>query len=98
MTLLVWILLGLIAGFIASHIVDHPSEGIVLDVLLGIIGAFVGGWLFPAFGHTAVTGLNLHSVLVAAVGPSSYCLSIMRWAGNDGIACRGFSGDGHCLR
>ena len=64
MTLLVWILLGLIA----SHIVDHGGAGIVLDMLLGIIGAFVGGWLFRAFGHTGVTGLNLHSALVAAVG------------------------------
>ena len=68
MTLFAWILLGLIAGFIASHIVDHRGEGIVLDVLLGIVGAFVGGWLFRAFGHTGVTGLNLHSILVAAVG------------------------------
>ena len=68
MPLLVWIFLGLIAGFMASHILDHRGEGILLDVLLGIIGAFVGGWLFRAFGHTGVTGLNLHSVLVAAVG------------------------------
>lgn len=68
MTLLVWILLGLIAGFIASHIVNHRGEGIVLDVMLGIVGAFVGGWLFRTFGHTGVTGLNLHSVIVAAVG------------------------------
>jgi uncharacterized membrane protein YeaQ/YmgE (transglycosylase-associated protein family) len=68
MTLFVWILLGLIAGFIASHIVNHRGEGIVLDVMLGIVGAFVGGWLFRTFGHTGVTGLNLHSILVAAVG------------------------------
>lgn len=46
MTLFVWILLGLVAGFIASHIVNHRGEGIVLDVLLGMVGAFVGGWLF----------------------------------------------------
>jgi uncharacterized membrane protein YeaQ/YmgE (transglycosylase-associated protein family) len=65
MTLFVWILLGLIAGFIASHIVNHRG---VLDVLLGIVGAFIGGWLFRTFGHTGVTGLNLHSILVAAVG------------------------------
>jgi uncharacterized membrane protein YeaQ/YmgE (transglycosylase-associated protein family) len=68
MTLFVWILLGLVAGFIASHIVNHRGEGIVLDVLLGIVGAFVGGWLFRTFGYTGVTGLNLHSILVAAVG------------------------------
>jgi uncharacterized membrane protein YeaQ/YmgE (transglycosylase-associated protein family) len=68
MTLFVWILLGLVAGFIASHIVNHRGEGVILDVLLGIVGAFVGGWLFPVFGHTGVTGLDLHSIVVAAVG------------------------------
>ena len=68
MTLFVWILLGLVAGFIASHIVNHRGEGIVLDVLLGIVGAIIGGWLFNAFGHLGVTGLNLHSILVASVG------------------------------
>ena len=68
MTLFVWILLGLVAGFIASHIVNHRGEGILLDVLLGIVGAIVGGWLFQAFGHVGVTGLNLHSILVASVG------------------------------
>lgn len=68
MSLLVWILLGLVAGFIASHIVNHRGEGVVLDVLLGAMGAIVGGWLFNAFGHTGVTGLNLHSILVATAG------------------------------
>ena len=68
MSLLVWILLGLVAGFIASHIVNHHGEGVVLDVLLGALGAIVGGWLFHSFGHTGVTGLNLHSILVATAG------------------------------
>jgi uncharacterized membrane protein YeaQ/YmgE (transglycosylase-associated protein family) len=68
MTLFVWILLGLVAGFIASHIVNRHGEGVILDVLLGIVGAFVGGWLFRVFGHTGVTGLNLHGIVVAAVG------------------------------
>lgn len=68
MSLFVWILLGLVAGFIASHIVGHHGEGIVLDVLLGIVGAIVGGWLFHFFGHVGVNGLNFHSILVATVG------------------------------
>ena len=68
MSLFVWILLGLVAGFIASHIVNHRGEGVVLDVLLGAMGAIVGGWLFNVFGHTGVTGLNLHSILVATAG------------------------------
>ena len=68
MSLFVWILLGLVAGFIASHIVNHRGEGVVLDVLLGIVGAIVGGWLFQMFGHVGVNGLNLHSFLVATAG------------------------------
>jgi uncharacterized membrane protein YeaQ/YmgE (transglycosylase-associated protein family) len=68
MSLFVWILLGLVAGFIASHLVNHRGEGIVLDVLLGIVGAIVGGWLAHTFGYVGVNGLNVHSVLVATVG------------------------------
>ena len=68
MSLFVWILLGLVAGFIASHLVNHRGEGIVLDVLLGVLGAIIGGWLFHQFGHIGVTGLNLHSILVATGG------------------------------
>jgi uncharacterized membrane protein YeaQ/YmgE (transglycosylase-associated protein family) len=68
MSLFIWILLGLVAGFIASHIVNHHGEGIVLDVLLGVVGAIVGGWLFDVFGHVGVTGLNFHSILVASLG------------------------------
>ena len=68
MSLFVWILLGLVAGFIASHIVNHRGEGMILDVLLGVVGAIVGGWLFSVLGHIGVTGLDLHSILVATVG------------------------------
>jgi len=68
MTLLAWIGLGLIAGFIGSKIVNRTGEGILLDILLGVVGAVVGGWLFGMFGHTGVTGLNLYSILVAVVG------------------------------
>jgi uncharacterized membrane protein YeaQ/YmgE (transglycosylase-associated protein family) len=68
MSLFVWILLGLVAGFLASHIVNRRGEGIVLDALLGIVGALVGGYLWRLFGHIGVTGLNLHSILVACVG------------------------------
>ncbi len=68
MSLFVWILLGLVAGFIASHLVNRHGEGVVLDVLLGVVGAILGGWLFHVFGHIGVTGLNLHSILVATLG------------------------------
>ena len=68
MTLFTWILLGLVSGFIASHLVDHHGEGIVLDVLLGIVGAIVGGWVFHMFGAAGVTQLNLYSIVVAVCG------------------------------
>jgi uncharacterized membrane protein YeaQ/YmgE (transglycosylase-associated protein family) len=68
MSILAWLVLGLISGFIASKLVNRSGEGIVLDIVLGIVGAFVGGWLFNTFGHTGVTGLNLYSMVVAVVG------------------------------
>ncbi len=68
MSILAWIVLGLVAGFIGSKVVNKSGEGMVLDIVLGIIGAFVGGWLFNRFGAAGVTGLNLWSMLVAVVG------------------------------
>jgi len=68
MSILTWIILGLISGFIASKIVNKTGEGILLDIVLGVVGAVVGGWLFNQFGHSGVTGLNLYSMLVAIVG------------------------------
>jgi uncharacterized membrane protein YeaQ/YmgE (transglycosylase-associated protein family) len=68
MSIIGWIALGLIAGFIASKIVNKRGEGFVLDVLLGIVGAVVGGWLFAVFGAQGVSGFNLYSMLVAVVG------------------------------
>jgi uncharacterized membrane protein YeaQ/YmgE (transglycosylase-associated protein family) len=68
MSILSWILLGLIAGFLGSKIVNRHGEGIFLDIVLGIIGAVLGGYLFSFFGAGHVTGLNLYSVLVATAG------------------------------
>jgi uncharacterized membrane protein YeaQ/YmgE (transglycosylase-associated protein family) len=68
MSILAWLVLGLISGFIASKVVNKSGEGMVLDIVLGVIGAFVGGWLFNTFGQAGVTGLNLYSMLVAVVG------------------------------
>jgi len=68
MSLLSWVFLGLIAGFIASKIVNRTSGGLVLDIILGIVGAVIGGSLFTTFGAEGVTGFNLYSVLVAVVG------------------------------
>jgi uncharacterized membrane protein YeaQ/YmgE (transglycosylase-associated protein family) len=68
MSFLAWIVLGLIAGFIASKIVNRRGEGLVLDILLGVVGAFAGGWLFHLFGASGVSGLNLYSLFVAVIG------------------------------
>ena len=68
MSIIGWIVLGLIAGFIASKVVNKTGEGLVLDIVLGIVGAVVGGWLFAAFGAAGVTGFNLYSMLVASIG------------------------------
>jgi uncharacterized membrane protein YeaQ/YmgE (transglycosylase-associated protein family) len=63
-----WILLGLIAGFIASKVVNKTGEGVILDIVLGIVGAVVGGFLFNQFGAAGVTGFNLYSMVVAVIG------------------------------
>jgi uncharacterized membrane protein YeaQ/YmgE (transglycosylase-associated protein family) len=58
MSYLAWIVLGLLAGFIGSKIVNKTGEGILLDIVLGIVGALVGGWLFNTFGAAGLTGLQ----------------------------------------
>jgi uncharacterized membrane protein YeaQ/YmgE (transglycosylase-associated protein family) len=68
MSILAWIILGLIAGFIASKLVNKNGEGLVLDIVLGIVGALVGGFLTNLVGHSGVTGLNIYSLVVAVVG------------------------------
>jgi uncharacterized membrane protein YeaQ/YmgE (transglycosylase-associated protein family) len=68
MSILGWIFLGLISGFIASKIVNRTGEGFFLDIILGIIGAIVGGFIFTAVGASGVTGFNLYSMVVAVIG------------------------------
>lgn len=68
MSILAWMVLGLIAGFVASKLVNKTGEGVVMDVALGIVGALAGGWLFNQFGQPGVTGLNIWSLLVAVAG------------------------------
>jgi uncharacterized membrane protein YeaQ/YmgE (transglycosylase-associated protein family) len=68
MSIFGWIILGLIAGWIGSKIVNRTGEGILMDIVLGIVGAVVGGWLFSLIGHTGITGLNIWSMFVAVVG------------------------------
>ena len=68
MSILSWIILGLIAGFIGSKIVDKQGQGFWLNMALGIVGALVGGFLFSLFGSSGVTGLNIWSMIVAIAG------------------------------
>jgi uncharacterized membrane protein YeaQ/YmgE (transglycosylase-associated protein family) len=68
MSILAWVVLGLIAGFIGSKIVNKSGEGLLLDIVLGIVGAVVGGWIFNAFGASGVSGVNIYSLVVAVIG------------------------------
>jgi uncharacterized membrane protein YeaQ/YmgE (transglycosylase-associated protein family) len=68
MSILAWIILGLLAGFIGSKIVNKSGEGVILDIILGIVGAIIGGYLFNAFGAAGVTGFNIYSLFVAVIG------------------------------
>jgi uncharacterized membrane protein YeaQ/YmgE (transglycosylase-associated protein family) len=74
MSFIAWIVLGLIAGFIASKLVNKTGEGMLMDILLGVVGAVVGGWLFHAFGMAGVSGLNLYSLLVAVIGAAVFLI------------------------
>ena len=68
MSILGWIILGLIAGFIASKIVNKQGQGFFLDIVLGIVGAIVGGFIFSAVGASGITGFNIYSMVVAIIG------------------------------
>jgi uncharacterized membrane protein YeaQ/YmgE (transglycosylase-associated protein family) len=68
MSIIGWLVLGLIAGFVASKIVNAHGEGVLLDIVLGMVGAVVGGFIFNAVGEPGVTGLNLWSFVVATIG------------------------------
>lgn len=68
MGIIAWIVLGLIAGFIASKIYVGSGQGMLLDIVLGVVGAVVGGYLFSALGSTGITGFNIWSMIVAIIG------------------------------
>ena len=68
MSIIAWVILGLVAGFIGSKLVNKTGEGLILDLVLGIVGAVVGGFIFNTFGAAGVTGLNIYSLIVAVIG------------------------------
>jgi uncharacterized membrane protein YeaQ/YmgE (transglycosylase-associated protein family) len=69
-TLVGWIVFGLITGFVASRVVNQRGQGCVLNVVLGIVGACVGGFIFTNIGGAGITGFNVYSMFVAIVGAS----------------------------
>jgi uncharacterized membrane protein YeaQ/YmgE (transglycosylase-associated protein family) len=68
MGILAWIVLGLIAGLLASAVMRGGGFGIIGDIIVGVVGALIGGFLFSALGSTGVTGFNLWSIFVAFLG------------------------------
>jgi uncharacterized membrane protein YeaQ/YmgE (transglycosylase-associated protein family) len=74
MGIIAWLVLGLLAGFIGSKIVNKTGEGMLLDILIGIVGAVVGGWVAGFFGFNGVTGLNIPSLIVAVIGSILFLL------------------------
>jgi uncharacterized membrane protein YeaQ/YmgE (transglycosylase-associated protein family) len=75
MSIISWLILGLIAGFIGSKLVNKQGAGMLLDIVLGIVGAIVGGLVFNAFGAEGVSGLNIYSMIVAVIGSVAVLLA-----------------------
>jgi uncharacterized membrane protein YeaQ/YmgE (transglycosylase-associated protein family) len=75
MSFVTWVVLGLAAGFIGSQLVNRRGKDILLDILLGVVGAMAGGWLFYAFGPAGVNGLNLFSHFAAVIGSLIFLLT-----------------------
>ena len=68
MSVIGWLLLGLVAGFVGNKLYGGTGQGLVLDIVLGIVGAVVGGVVFSFFGAGGITGFNIWSLIVAIVG------------------------------
>ena len=68
MSILAWLVVGLIAGFLASKVINKTGEGVIMDIVLGVVGAVVGGFIFNALGHSAPNGINIYSIFVAFIG------------------------------
>jgi len=68
MSIVAWLIVGLISGFLASKVVNKVGSGIFMDIVLGVVGALVGGFIFNAIGHSAPSGINLYSIFVSFIG------------------------------
>lgn len=77
LTILTWIILGAIAGWIGSMLVGQNARvNGAMNVIVGILGAILGGVIFRAFGGSGVTGLNFYSFLVAIIGSVALLLIV----------------------
>jgi uncharacterized membrane protein YeaQ/YmgE (transglycosylase-associated protein family) len=72
MSFIAWIVLGLVAGFIVGKLVNKSGKGMFWDIVLGMVGAVVGGLLLNVIGMAGVTGLNMYSLLVAVIGAAVF--------------------------
>ena len=80
---LAWLIVGAVAGWLASMVMKTNSQqGLPMDIVVGIVGAFVGGFLFNQFGAAGVTGFNIWSVIVAFVGAVVLLVVIRLVTGN----------------
>ena len=70
MSITVWILLGFLVGLTASKVVSTTGEGTVVDILLGMVGAVIGGWFFTLLGGGGATGFNIDTVQSAGIAAS----------------------------
>ena len=69
MSILAWLVVGLIAGFLASKVINKTGSGLIMDIVLGVVGALLGGWLWGVLSGADVTlGFNLPSLLIAVLG------------------------------
>jgi uncharacterized membrane protein YeaQ/YmgE (transglycosylase-associated protein family) len=68
MSILAWVVVGIIGGFLGSLVVNKRGEGIIGDLFLGVVGAVIAGWAFNRFGQAGVSGINLYSILISALG------------------------------
>ena len=87
-TILIWAIVGLVAGFLASHVMLGHGMGLVGDIIVGIIGALIGGWIFNAFGHVGMTGFNAYSIIVAFVGGVVFLWILRMMSGTRGTGGR----------
>lgn len=69
MGIIAWVILGALAGWIASMIMKTDAEqGAIANIVVGVVGALLGGFIVDMFGGESVTGLNLYSLLVSVAG------------------------------